>query len=78
MRLKEPRSYHYSYLRKNGVISERVDILAGRVPKTVFCRHYLGQDVKAFGTSILEIEGKLEKTLLDQSFVFSISNYNCS
>jgi hypothetical protein len=39
LRFKELRSYHNSYLRKNGVISELVDILAGRVPKTVFCRH---------------------------------------
>ncbi len=42
LRLKELRSYNNTYLRKNGVISELVDVLAGRVPKTVFCRHYLG------------------------------------
>ena len=63
LRLKELRSYHNSYLRKNGVISELVDILAGRVPKSVFCRHYLGQDMKAFGNVVLGIEDNLEKTL---------------
>ena len=42
LRLKELRSYHNSYLRKkNGIISELVDVLAGRVPKSVFVRHYL-------------------------------------
>lgn len=48
LRLKELRSYQNSYLRKNGIISELVDIIDGRVPKSVFTRHYLGQDMKAF------------------------------
>jgi hypothetical protein len=64
LRLKELRSYHNSYLRNNGVISELVDILSGRVPKSVFCRHYLGQDMKAFSNIVLGIENTLEKTLL--------------
>jgi hypothetical protein len=64
LRFKELRSYQNSYLRKNGLISELVDIIAGRVPKSVFTRHYLGQDMKAFGTAVLEIEYNLEQTLL--------------
>jgi intergrase/recombinase len=64
LRLKELRSYHNSYLRKNGVISELVDILAGRVPKTVFCRHYLGADMKEFSKQILDISHNLENSLL--------------
>jgi hypothetical protein len=63
LRLKELRSYHNSFLRKNGVISELVDILAGRVPKTVFCRRYLGEDVKALSVKILEVLPKLWSTL---------------
>jgi len=64
LRLKELRSYNNTYLRKNGVISELVDVLAGRVPKTVFCRHYLAETMKAFSTQILTIERELEKVLL--------------
>jgi hypothetical protein len=64
LRLKELRSYHNSYLRKSGVISELVDILSGRVPKSVFCRHYLGEDMKAFSNIVLRIENSIEKTLL--------------
>lgn len=60
----ELRSYHNSCLRKNGLVSELVDVLAGRVPKSVFCRHYLGEDIKAFGATVLRIEDNLEKTLL--------------
>ena len=63
LRFKELRSYHNSYLRKNGIISELVDVLAGRVPKTVFAMHYLGEDMKAFSKQVLEIEGNLKKTL---------------
>jgi hypothetical protein len=64
LRFKELRSYHNSYLRKNGIISELVDVLAGRVPKSVFARHYLGEDLKVFSGQVLTIESSLEKTLL--------------
>ena len=61
LRFKELRSYHNSYLRKQGIISELVAVLAGRVPKTVFVKHYLGEDVKVFSGQVLS---NLEKTLL--------------
>ena len=64
LRLKELRSYQNSYLRKNGPISELVDIIAGRVPKSVFTKHYLRQDMKAFGAIVLGIEECLENSLL--------------
>jgi hypothetical protein len=63
LRFKELRSYHNSYLRKQGIISELVDVLAGRVPKTVFARHYLGEDMKTFSSQVLEIEANLMETL---------------
>lgn len=31
----------------------------------VFARHYLGEDMKAFGNQVLLIEGNLEKSLLN-------------
>jgi hypothetical protein len=63
VRFKELRSYHNSYLRKNGVISELVDVLAGRVPKTVFCRHYLAETMVDLSTQVLGIEKTLEESL---------------
>jgi intergrase/recombinase len=63
LRLKEFRSYHNSYLRKNGIITELVDVLAGRVPKSVFCRHYLGMNMKSFSNHVLSITAKLEESL---------------
>jgi hypothetical protein len=42
MRLKFCRKIHASYLRQNGGIeAEIVDLLEGRVPRSVFARHYL-------------------------------------
>ena len=67
LRFKELRSYHNSYLRKQGIISELVDVLAGRVPKSVFARHYLGEDMKTLCSQVLDIESKLIQTLLSCS-----------
>lgn len=63
LRLKEIRSYNNTYLRKNGILSELVDVLAGRVPKTVFCRHYLAETMKAFSNQVLNIQRNLEDKL---------------
>ena len=63
LKLKEFRLYHNSYLRKNGIITELVDVLAGRVPKSVFCRHYLGMDMKSYNNQVLSITAKLEESL---------------
>jgi hypothetical protein len=31
------------------------------VPKTAFCRHYIGQDMKTLGSSTIKTENNLEK-----------------
>lgn len=33
-----------AYLRMNGIKSELIDLLLGRIPKTVFARHYFRPD----------------------------------
>ena len=40
MQLKYCLKIYASYLRQNGIESEVVDLLQGRVPKSVFARHY--------------------------------------
>jgi len=32
----------------------------GRVPKLVFARHYLGEDMKTFSSHVLEVDANLE------------------
>jgi intergrase/recombinase len=44
MRLKELRSYYASFMIRHNIISEEVDLLQGRVPKSVFVRHYLKEN----------------------------------
>jgi len=63
LRLKELRSYNNTFLRKNNIISELVDVLAGRVPKSVFCRHYLAENMTSFSNQVLSIQKNLENTL---------------
>ena len=64
LRLKELRSYHNSYLRNNGIISELIDVLSGRVPKSVFCRHYLGANLKTLSKEVIAITNQLERSLM--------------
>jgi intergrase/recombinase len=39
-RIKELRSYFHS-LTANGILAEYIDLLQGRIPKSIFARHYL-------------------------------------
>jgi len=41
LRIKELRSYYATFLRKNGILAEFVDLIQGAIPKAVFVRHYL-------------------------------------
>jgi hypothetical protein len=59
LQLKQLRSYHNSTLRKAGVMAELVDILAGRVPKSVFVRHYLAADLQQLSGQVLMIQQQL-------------------
>ena len=41
LRIKELRSYYATYLRKHGILTEYIDLIQGRIPKSVFARHSL-------------------------------------
>jgi intergrase/recombinase len=65
LRIKELRSYFATYLRKNGIISEYIDLLQGRIPKSVFARHYLKvDDFKELVAKVLFVTENLERNLL--------------
>ena len=63
LQLKQLRSYHNSTLYKAGVQGELIDILAGRVPKSVFVRHYLNVNLQQLSGQILAIESELLMSL---------------
>jgi hypothetical protein len=65
LRFKELRSYYATFLRKHGILAELIDILQGRIPKSVFARHYLKvEDVKDLVAQVIAITAKMEISLL--------------
>jgi intergrase/recombinase len=63
-RIKELRSYYATYLRKKGILAEYVDLLQGRIPKSVFARHYLKvEDVKELVKHVLTVTDSLIESL---------------
>ncbi|AIF84576.1 hypothetical protein NTE_02528 [Candidatus Nitrososphaera evergladensis SR1] len=56
--MKYCRKIFSTYLRMNGIESELIDLLQGRIPKTVFARHYFRPD---FEKDMVRIRNVLEK-----------------
>jgi hypothetical protein len=64
VRIKELRSYWASYMVKNRIlISEEADICQGRIPRSVFARHYLKENIGELSNRILVALAELEKTI---------------
>jgi len=63
LRIKELRSYYTSYMARHGLIQEEVDLLQGRVPKSIFVRHYLTIDFKQLAKRTLKALKQLEQAL---------------
>jgi len=65
VRLKELRSYFATYLRNHGILAEYIDLLQGRIPKSVFARHYLKvEDIKEIAYKVLALTAIMESRLL--------------
>ncbi len=62
-RIKELRSFYATHLRKQGMMPESIDLIQGRIPKTVFARHYLKENLKELRDRTLESLKQLEQTL---------------
>ena len=62
-RIKELRSYYASFMVRHNLISEEVDLLQGRVPKSVFVRHYLKENPAELRDRTLKAITELEQTL---------------
>jgi intergrase/recombinase len=48
MRMNYCRKIFATYLRNNGIESEIIDLLHGRISKSVFARHYYRPDLEQF------------------------------
>ena len=73
LHIKELKSYYATFLRKKGIIAEYVDLSQGRLPRSVFDRHYLKVEaVKELVAQVLGITENLGKTLLSRHSLFMI------
>jgi intergrase/recombinase len=63
LRLKELRSFYASFLVRHNIISEEVDLLQGRVSKSVFVRHYLKENPAELRDRIFKALAELEQTI---------------
>jgi intergrase/recombinase len=61
--IKLLRSYYATFLNKNGIQSETVDILQGRVSKSVFARHYLKESLSTLSSQILPLQIKMLESI---------------
>jgi len=65
LRIKELRSYFATYLREHGILAEYIDLLQGRIPKSVFARHYLKvESIKELSSKVLTVTDVIEGDLL--------------
>jgi intergrase/recombinase len=65
LRIKELRSYNATYLRQHGLIAELVDLLQGRIKKSVFVSHYLKvESIKELVQQVNAITATIESSLL--------------
>ena len=64
IRIKELRSYSATYLRNHGILSEIIDLLQGRIPKSVFARHYLKvEEIKKLVAQVNAMTATIERDL---------------
>ena len=65
MRIRELRSYFATFLRQHGILAEYIDLLQGRIPKSVFARHYLKvESIKELVHSVNAVAATTERKLL--------------
>lgn len=65
VRIKELRSYYATYLRTHGILAEYIDLLQGRIPKSVFAKHYLKiESIKELVQNVNAVTVTIESSLL--------------
>ena len=63
MRIKHLRSFYATTMRENGLLSEQIDLMQGRVGKSIFLHHYFKADPLPLSNKILELLPKIEESI---------------
>jgi intergrase/recombinase len=62
-RITELRDYFATFMVRHGLIREEVDLLQGRIPPSIFIRHYWSPNLKELMGRTLSAINQLEQTL---------------
>jgi len=63
LRFSELRDYYATFMVHNGLIREEVDILQGRIGKSIFMRHYFSPNVKQLRDKTLKAVEEIQKAI---------------
>ena len=63
MRIKQLRSYYATTMRERGLLSEQIDLMQGRVGKSVFLHHYFKADPIPLSKKILEYLPTIQESI---------------
>jgi len=57
------RDFYGTYLLKHGILEQEINLLQGRIPKSIFIKHYWSPNLKDLRTRIFEALKQLEQQL---------------
>ncbi len=60
VRLNELRDYYATFMVHNGLIREEVDLLQGRVGKSMFMQHYFSPNIEDLGDRVLTAVDRIQ------------------
>jgi len=63
-RINELRDYYGTFMVRHGLIREEVDLLQGRISKSIFVRHYWSPAIKELKQRVFKALKELELNLL--------------
>ena len=63
MRFNEYRDYFGTYLLQHGLLEQEVNLFQGRIPVSVFVRHYWSPKLKELSNKIIALTEDLEKSV---------------
>ena len=63
MKVKQLRSYYATTMREKGLLSEQIDLMQGRVGKSIFLHHYFKADPLQLSNRILELLPTIETSI---------------
>ena len=64
LRIKELRSFYATTMRNLGLLSEQIDLVQGRIGKSIFLQHYFKQNPKPLSHKIIRLLPRVENALI--------------